>query len=62
MLVDSIQPETAFYMWRIPEDMQDKRCAIRLRYNISTLDYPSDSYAYLNANPYVASRCRCRHC
>jgi hypothetical protein len=37
------QPETAHYNWVIPGDMQG-HCMIRLRYNISTSDYPNLDY------------------
>lgn len=62
MLLDDIQPETAFYMFQIPQNMQDQRCSIRIRYNISTLDYDSDSYSYLNVNPYTIGTSSSSNC
>lgn len=34
-------PKMAHYDWKLPKDVEDKSCIIRLRYNISGVDYPS---------------------
>mmetsp|Transcript_398 Transcript_398/g.648 ORF Transcript_398/g.648 Transcript_398/m.648 type:complete len:786 (+) Transcript_398:133-2490(+) len=39
-----VQPANANYIATIPEDMRGK-CVLRLRYNMSTGDYPSHQYA-----------------
>lgn len=41
---DGSEPQTASYTLKIPEEMQGK-CILRLRYNMSTNDYPSHQYA-----------------
>jgi len=51
LAADTFQPETAHYLWTIPDELANKRCVVRLRYNMSTMDYPSNKYAYL-ATPY----------
>uniref|UniRef100_A0A7S0H090 Uncharacterized protein n=1 Tax=Amorphochlora amoebiformis TaxID=1561963 RepID=A0A7S0H090_9EUKA len=39
------KPMNPHYKLTIPQDMAGKMCVIRLRYNISTNDYPSHAYA-----------------
>jgi hypothetical protein len=33
-------PQMAFYDWTIPEEVAGKSCMVRLRYNMSSVDYP----------------------
>ncbi|GAB5361023.1 hypothetical protein AAMO2058_000678800 [Amorphochlora amoebiformis] len=42
------QPETAWYDWTVPEWATNQQCVIRMRYNMSTKDYNSHSYAKTN--------------
>ncbi|GAB5372993.1 hypothetical protein AAMO2058_001711700 [Amorphochlora amoebiformis] len=39
------KPMNPHYKLTIPQDMAGKMCVIRLRYNVSTNDYPSHAYA-----------------
>jgi len=37
----SPRPETASFLWTIPKDVEGKRCTLRLRYNMSSDNYPA---------------------
>jgi hypothetical protein len=34
-------PQMAYYDWTLPEEVANQKCVIRLRYNMSGVDYPS---------------------
>jgi len=42
---EKYQPETAHYNWKIPSQAAGQLCVVRVRYNISTMDYPSMAHA-----------------
>ncbi|MES1907661.1 MAG: hypothetical protein MHM6MM_000737 [Cercozoa sp. M6MM] len=41
---DQGPPATAGYWWEVPEDMADKNCILRIRYNITTGDVPHKAH------------------
>lgn len=45
LIADENQPEMAHYNLEIPERMGNQLCIIRVRYNMSTEDYPSMAFA-----------------
>lgn len=66
---EEAQPETAFYDWEVPQEAAGKECVVRVRYNMSTYDYDSHSFAEPNTVavgydssyncPYVTSASDC---
>jgi len=45
LIADKFQPETAHYLWTVPDNLNNMRCVLRMRYNMSTSDYASATYS-----------------
>lgn len=43
-MLESGQPEAAHYDWVVPEWMEGRQCIVRIRYNISTMDFMPNSF------------------
>jgi hypothetical protein len=41
---DNNLPETASYTWKIPAALAGKKCILRMRYNMSSSDYPQSNW------------------